>query len=50
MWTRGIVELDSNYFRKDEPPDTRVKRNQSYGLADMQSFKDLVEQHSIEKP
>ena len=49
MWTKGILELDPNFFRKDEAPDTRVKRNQNQVAADMKSFYALVKEHSIEK-
>lgn len=50
MWTKGILELDPNFFRKDEAPDTRVKRNQNQVSADMKSFYALVKEHSIETP
>ena len=50
LWTKGILELDPNYFRKDEAPDTRVKRMQTQVAADMQSFYELVREYSIEKP
>ena len=49
MWSKGILELDLNFFRKDEAPDTRVKRNQNTVAADMKSFYALVKEHSIEK-
>jgi len=50
MWTKGIIELDPNYFLKDETPDTRVKRMQNGVARDMESFHQLVKEYSIEKP
>jgi len=50
MWTKGIIELDPNYFLKEEAPDTRVKRMQNGVARDMEGFHKLVSQYSIEKP
>jgi hypothetical protein len=49
MWSKGILEVDSNYFLKDETPDQRVKRHKSVIQKDVESFQDLLENHSIEK-
>lgn len=49
MWSKGILELDGNYFLKDETPDLRVKRTRSITLKDLESFQSLLEHYSIEK-
>ena len=49
MWSKGIVEIDSNYFLKDETPDSRVKRQKSVIQKDIESFERLLENHSIER-
>jgi hypothetical protein len=49
MWTKGILELDSNYYLKDETPDRRVKRHKTMIQNDIESFRDLLNSHSIEK-
>jgi hypothetical protein len=48
-WTKGITELDQNFFLKDETPDDRVKRRKSLMEADDESFRDLLQQFSVEK-
>lgn len=47
-WTKGIIELDKNYFLKDETADQRVNRNKDYLIADIESYKEFSLQHSIE--
>lgn len=49
MWTKGIVEIDSNYFLKDETPDDRVKRHHSTIQKDLESFERLLVNYSIER-
>jgi hypothetical protein len=48
MWSKGIIEIDSNYFLKNETPDERVKRTKSAIEKDLKSFQQLLEDHSIE--
>ena len=48
-WTKGIVELDQNFFLKDETPDDRVKRRKSAMEADIESLRELLEKYSVEK-
>ena len=43
-----IIELDKNYFLKDETADQRVNRNKDYLIADIESYKEFSLQHSIE--
>ena len=49
MWSKGIVEIDSNYFLKDETPDSRAKRHNSTTAKDVESFRGLLEHYSIEQ-
>lgn len=49
MWTKGIVEIDPNYFLKDETPDRRVKRHNTAVQKDLQGFESMLESYSIEK-
>lgn len=49
-WTKGILDIDPNFRRKEETPDARVKRSQSQVAGDMTSFQDLVTTYSIENP
>lgn len=49
MWSKGITELDSNYFLKDETPDQRVSRRKNAIQTDLEQFKKLLQDHSIEK-
>jgi superfamily II DNA or RNA helicase len=49
MWTKGIVELDQSYFLKNETPDARSKRHNKELEKDLISFKELLENSSIEK-
>lgn len=49
MWSKGILEIDANYFLKDETPDSRIKRYRSAVQKDVESFQHLLEDHSIEK-
>jgi hypothetical protein len=48
-WTKGIVELDANYFLKDETPDHRTIRNSTQVEKDANSFQKLLQKYSIEK-
>ncbi len=48
MWSKGIVEIDGNYFLKDETPDTRVKRRNQSVQNDVESLGKLLEEFSIE--
>lgn len=49
MWTKGILEIDPNFFRKDKAPDSKVLKNQRIVEADMKSFAELVSEYSIER-
>lgn len=48
LWTKGITELDHNYFRKDDSPDTLTLENNDFVKRDSDSFKDFVRRFSIE--
>ncbi len=48
MWTKGILEIDRNYFRKEATADTRILGSQDTLGKDMENFKDLLKDHSIE--
>ncbi len=50
MWSKGILEVDNNYFLKNETPDLRVKRHRNETKKDLESLKDLLNKFSIEKP
>jgi superfamily II DNA or RNA helicase len=49
MWSKGILEIDPNYFLKNETPDSRVKRLNSVIQKDTAAFQELLETSSIEK-
>jgi hypothetical protein len=48
-WSKGISDLDTNYFLKDETPDRRTIRNSIAVEKDVDSFGRLLENYSIEK-
>ena len=49
MWSKGIIELDQNYFLKNETPDARMKRQKSMIENDVESFRGLLDEYSVEK-
>ncbi len=49
LWTKGILEIDPNYFKKRESSDSNAGRNKDIVQKDMTSFQDLLEEFSIEK-
>jgi superfamily II DNA or RNA helicase len=49
MWTKGIVEVDKNYFRKEQTADTRIANSQDTLQTDMDNFRELLKIHSIER-
>lgn len=49
MWTKGIIEVDTNYFRKEDTADSRIADSQDTLEKDMENFKVLLRQYSVEK-
>jgi superfamily II DNA or RNA helicase len=49
LWTNGIAQLDTEYFKKDETPDFRTSRFKNQIASDMESFRRVSLAHSIEK-
>ncbi len=48
-WSKGILDLDSNYFIKGETPDQRSLRKSKSISNNIESFKELLEEYSIER-
>ncbi|MFK7873780.1 MAG: helicase-related protein [Oligoflexales bacterium] len=48
LWTNGITQLDSQYFKKDQTPDQRTNIDKNFIVADMNSFQNICEGHSLE--
>lgn len=48
LWTKGITELDRNYFRKDDSPDTLTSQNSDFVQRDSESFREFIKMYSIE--
>lgn len=49
LWTKGVLEVDVNYHRKDLSPDEIVLKQMNAMSDDAENFRSLVENHSIEK-
>ncbi len=47
--SRGIVEVDKNYTRKDTSPDDLVLENRNIIQREMEAMKKVFREHSIEK-
>lgn len=49
MWSKGIIEIDGNYFLKDETPDGRLKRRNSAILRDIENLRSMMDEISVER-